>query len=97
LINFPEKSKMFLLHEPLEDNYLNFSVSNNRKDDIVTWNTRKAYPITLKVIKALKKNKVHVVDLENVGKGNMINILGKSKIFIDIGIHLVEIGLRVRL
>jgi len=87
LINFAEKSKMFLLHEPLEDDYLNFTISNDRKDDIVTWNTRKAYPITLKVIKALKKNKVHVVDLENVGKGNMINILGKSKIFIDIGIH----------
>ena len=87
LINFAEKSKMFFLHEPLEDDYLNFSISKDRKEDIVTWNTRKAYPITLKVIKALKKNKVHVVDLENVGKGNMINILGKSKIFIDIGIH----------
>ncbi|MCG2908009.1 MAG: hypothetical protein L7H12_03620, partial [Sulfolobales archaeon] len=87
LINSAEKSKMFLLHEPLEDEYLNFTISNDRKDDIITWNTRKAYPITLKVIKALKKNKVHVVDLENVGKGNMINILGKSKIFIDIGIH----------
>jgi len=87
LTNFIEKSKMFILHEPLEDDYLNFSVSIDRKEDIVTWNTRKAYPITLKIIKALKKNKVHVVDLENVGKGNMINILGKSKIFIDIGIH----------
>jgi hypothetical protein len=43
-------------------------VSKNGKEDIVTWNTRKAYPITLKVIKALKKNNVHVVDLENVGK-----------------------------
>jgi len=87
LINFAKTSKMFFLHEPLEDDYLNFSISKDRKEDIVTWNTRKAYPITLKVIKALKKNKVHVVDLENVGKGNMINILGKSKIFIDIGIH----------
>jgi hypothetical protein len=87
LTNFIEKSKMFILHEPLEDDYLNFSVSIDRKEDIVTWNTRKAYPITLKVIKALKKNKVHVVELENVGKGNMINILAKSKIFIDIGIH----------
>jgi len=87
LTNFAKTSKMFFLHEPLEDDYLNFSFSKDRKEDIVTWNTRKAYPITLKVIKALKKNKVHVVDLENVGKGNMINILGKSKIFIDIGIH----------
>jgi hypothetical protein len=87
LTNFAKTSKMFFLHEPLEDDYLNFSISKDRKEDIVTWNTRKAYPITLKVIKALKKNKVHVVDLENVGKANMINILGKSKIFIDIGIH----------
>jgi len=87
LTNFAKTSKMFFLHEPLEDDYLNFPISKDRKEDIVTWNTRKAYPITLKVIKALKKNKVHVVDLENVGKGNMINILGKSKIFIDIGIH----------
>jgi hypothetical protein len=87
LTNFIEKSKMFFLHEPLEDDYLNFSVSKDRKEDIVTWNTRKAYPITLKIIKALKKNKVRVIALENVGKSNMINILGKSKIFIDIGLH----------
>jgi hypothetical protein len=87
LTNFAKTLKMFFLHEPLEDDYLNFSISKDSKEDIVTWNTRKAYPITLKVIKALKKNKVHVVDLENVGKGNMINILAKSKIFIDIGIH----------
>jgi hypothetical protein len=87
LTNVAKTSRMFFLHEPLEDDYLNFSMSKDRKEDIVTWNTRKAYPITLKVIKALKKNKVHVVELENVGKGNMINILAKSKIFIDIGIH----------
>jgi hypothetical protein len=87
LTNFIEKSKMFFIHEPLEDDYLNFSVSKDRKEDIVTWNTRKAYPITLKIIKALKKNKVRVIALENVGKSNMINILGKSKIFIDIGHH----------
>ena len=87
LTNFAKTSNMFFLHEPLEDDYLNISISKDRKEDIVTWNTRKAYPITLKVVKFLKKNKVHVVYLENVGKGNMINILGKSKIFIDIGIH----------
>ena len=87
LTNFIEKSKMFFLHEPLEDDYFNFSLSKDRKKDIVAWNTRKAYPITLKIIKALKKIMVPVIALENAGKSNMINILGKSKIFIDIGLH----------
>jgi hypothetical protein len=79
---------IILIREPVEDEFLDAAskVDLNNKKNIIAWNSRKAYPLTLKLIKLLER-RFKVFNLGNVGKNNMIKILTSSKIFIDIGFH----------
>ena len=55
------------------------------KMDAVPWNVRKTYPMTFKLVKALRRRGFTAFDL-NVGKDRMVKILSKTKIFLGIGI-----------
>jgi hypothetical protein len=83
-----KKDSIVLIHEPIEEEFLNMArnVDLKEKCNVVTWNSRKAYPIAFKLVNLLKR-KFKVIDLYNVGKENMIKALSISKIFIDIGFH----------
>jgi len=79
---------IILVREPIGDEFLDVAnkVDLNNKKNIIAWNSRKTYPLTLKLVKLLER-KYKVFNLSNVGKNNMIKILTNSKIFIDIGFH----------
>ncbi|MCC5997546.1 MAG: hypothetical protein LM573_00545 [Thermofilum sp.] len=57
----------------------------HEKMDAAAWNVRKTYPITFKMVKALRRRGFTAFDL-NVGKDCMVKILSKTKIFLSIGI-----------
>jgi hypothetical protein len=82
-----QHQQVFFLHEPLEEDYLFQDRSYDGRDLGVAWNSRKAYPITLKIIKHLRKLSIPINPLYNVGKEKMREILSRTKIFIDIGFH----------
>jgi hypothetical protein len=83
-----DKNSIVLINEPVEEEFLNVGKKANpeEKSNVITWNSRKAYPMAFKLVNLLKR-KFKVVDLYNVGKRNMIKALSVSKIFIDIGFH----------
>lgn len=83
------KEKIVKLREPLEEEFLNVDVDFAAKQDIVTFNARKAFSIVNNVILKIKERDkaVKIIPLLNVGKEKMIKILSKSKVFIDIGFH----------
>jgi len=80
-------SKIVHVREPIEEDFLKPRIG--KKINLVAFNTRKAFSIVYKIIKKLNKvkDKLIIVQLENVGKQKMIDILSKSKVFVDIGIH----------
>jgi hypothetical protein len=82
-------NNIVMIREPLEEEFLERSkeVIQHEKIDVVAFNARKAYPLTFKLVKALRRHGIVVLDLKNVGKDRMIKILSKSKIFLDIGLH----------
>jgi hypothetical protein len=77
------------IHEPLEEEFLSKAkkIKHNEKIDAIAWNARKAYPSGLRLVRCLKKRGLPIFDLKNVGKNSMIEILSKTKIFLDIGFH----------
>jgi hypothetical protein len=83
-----DKNNIVLINEPIEEEFLNMARRMDLKEkcNVITWNSRKAYPIAFKLVNLLKR-KFKVIDLYNVGKENMIKTLLISKIFIDIGFH----------
>jgi len=87
------------VHEPIEEEFLSKAknINHGEKVDAIAWNARKAYPIAFKLVHILRRHGFLVYDLANVGKQNMIKILSKTKLFLDIGIHQVGIGLSVKL
>jgi len=82
------KNSIILINEPIEEEFLNAgkNVNPEEKYNIITWNSRKAYPIAFKLVNLLRR-RFKVIDLYNVGERNMIKALLTSKIFIDIGFH----------
>jgi hypothetical protein len=81
-----QHQQVFFLHEPLEEDYL-LHRSYNGRDLGVAWNSRKAYPISLKIIRYLRKWSIPINLLDDVGKEKMREILSRTRIFIDIGFH----------
>jgi hypothetical protein len=83
------KNDIILLREPLEEEFLGIArkVKCDIKSNVIAWNSRKAYPVALKLANILRKRGYIVLELKNVGKERMIKILLKSKVFIDVGIH----------
>jgi len=83
-----DKNSIVLINEPIEEEFLNMArkVDLDGKCDVITWNSRKAYPVAFRLAKLLRR-RFKVIDLYNVGKRNMIKVLSISKIFIDIGFH----------
>jgi len=77
------------VHEPIEEEFLSKAknINHEKKVNAIAWNTRKAYPIAFKLVHILRRHGFSVYDLANVGKQNMINLLSKTKLFLDIGIH----------
>ena len=82
-----QHQQVFFLHEPLEEDYLLQDISYDGRDLGVAWNSRKAYPITLKIVRHLRKLSIPINPLDNVGKEKMRKILSRTRIFIDIGFH----------
>ena len=82
------KNNIVLIREPIEEEFLNMARKVNlvKKCNVITWNSRKAYPIAFKLVNLLRR-RFKVIDLYDVGKRNMIKALSISKIFIDIGFH----------
>ena len=84
-----EQDKIILIREPLEEEYIKIAENSKlveHKEDSIAWNARKSYPITSKLVDLLSK-KYTIYRLDNVGKEKMIEILSKTKIYIDIGLH----------
>ncbi|PMP90954.1 MAG: hypothetical protein C0171_03825 [Caldisphaera sp.] len=84
-----EQDKIIVIREPLEEEYIKMAKNSKlveHKEDSIAWNARKSYPITSKLIDLLSK-KYTIYRLDNVGKEKMIEILSKTKIYIDIGFH----------
>lgn len=84
-----DKERIPILREPLEEEFLNAKINYDKKEDIVAFNARKAFSIVDRILSKLKKrNKtLKIIPLMNVGKEGMIKTLGKSKVFVDIGLH----------
>jgi len=84
-----DNDDIMLLREPLEEEFLDIAniVKRDTKSNVIAWNSRKAYPVALKLVNILRKHGYTVLELKNVGKEKMIKILLKSKVFIDVGIH----------
>ncbi|AWR99882.1 hypothetical protein [Metallosphaera hakonensis] len=83
-----EQDKILIIREPLEDEFIKKAkkVDLSKKENMIIWNSRKAYPIAAKLVKITKeKYKVYVA--KNIGKEGMIELLSKTKIYLDIGIH----------
>ncbi|MEM1661221.1 MAG: hypothetical protein QXM43_02130 [Desulfurococcaceae archaeon] len=83
------KNKVLLVREPIEEEFLNAHIDFQKKDDIITFNARKAFSIIYRLFSKVKQldSNVKVIPLMNVGKERMVRILSKSKVFIDIGHH----------
>jgi hypothetical protein len=81
--------RIIMLHEPIEEEFIRKAknINSTKKTNAVAWNGRKAYPVAFELIKMLKKRGITVFNLENVGKSRMIEVLSKTKIFLDVGIH----------
>ncbi|MEM4964362.1 MAG: hypothetical protein QXT13_09475 [Pyrobaculum sp.] len=81
--------KIYILREPIEDDFLNKEIDFSKKENLVTYNARKAFSIVNEILAKLstQRRDIKVIPLKNVGKTGMIDILSRSKVFIDIGIH----------
>jgi hypothetical protein len=86
--NNVDKSDIVLIREPIEEEFLNMAkkVNPEKKRNIITWNSRKSYPIAFKLVNLLRR-KFKIIELYDIGKENMIRALSISKIFIDIGFN----------
>ncbi|MEM2206876.1 MAG: hypothetical protein QXK16_06620, partial [Sulfolobales archaeon] len=84
-----DKSKVLIIREPLEEEFLNARISFENRKDIIAFNARKAFSITYKALSKVKQqnNDIKIIPLTNVGKEGMLRILSNSKVFVDIGLH----------
>lgn len=84
-----DKDKVFILREPLEDHFLNAQLDLKTKKNIITFNARKSFAITYKIISKIREydKKIKIVPLENVGREKMLYFLTLSKVYVDIGFH----------
>lgn len=84
-----DESKVCMLREPIEEEFLNTTISFNEKEDVITFNARKSFSIVYRALSKVKLWKKHVTifALRNIGRENMIKILKKSKVFVDVGHH----------
>ncbi len=74
----------------LPDYYVNirfieesYNLNLNDKENIVTYNPKKGYPFTRKIIEFA--NNIVFVPIENMTREDVINLLKKSKVYIDFG------------
>lgn len=83
------EKRVFLLREPLEEEFIYTDVNIRNKRDVVAFNARKAFSITYEAVSIIKKivRNVKIIPLLNVGKDGMLRLLSLSKVFIDIGLH----------
>jgi len=58
---------------------------NNKKENIVIYNPKKGFEFTKKIIKYAKD--IRFVPIENMSREEVINLLSKSKVYIDFGNH----------
>ncbi|AET33363.1 hypothetical protein P186_1961 [Pyrobaculum ferrireducens] len=80
---------IILLHEPLEEEFIKSALDANlpaKKENAVAWNRRKSNTVGYKLAKLLR-DRFKVYELFNVGKEKMVDILSRTKVFIDIGWH----------
>ena len=73
------------LSDYINDAYLNNSLSNTERENIVLYNPRKGFKFTKKIIQCAKDCKF--VALENFTNSEVKNLLNKSKVYIDFGNH----------
>ena len=73
------------LSDYINDDYLNNSLSVEKRENIVLYNPRKGFQFTKKIIHSAKNCKF--VALENLTNKEVKDLLNKSKVYIDFGNH----------
>lgn len=85
--------KIVIIHEPIEDVYIRMSRSSidirTLKKNVIAFNARKAFSVAYRAISLVNKLRpqIKIIPLYNVGRENMLKILQRSKVFVDVGIH----------
>lgn len=85
---FSKLSPLYYLSEYLSTEFLRTKVDVSRKENIVAYNPKKGFSFTKKIIAELKKNSdISTIPLVNMTRQQVIETLGRAKVYIDFGNH----------
>lgn len=79
--------KMLYLCGPLRDEYFNDKITEIEKENIIAYNPKKGIKFTEKLINAINTSNINVsiVAIENMHPYEIVQLLKKSKLYIDFG------------
>jgi hypothetical protein len=81
---FLKKNKIihYFIGDYINDNYINLNVDHVYKENIIVYNPRKGFNFTKKII---NKSKFKFIPIKNMNNTEVIELMKKSKIYIDFG------------
>ena len=82
---FSDLKPMFYLKGPINKAFIENNTKLSKKENIVAYNPKKGFSFTKKLIK--KGKDIQFVPLINMSRDEIINILQKTKVYIDFGNH----------
>jgi hypothetical protein len=85
LNNKIRKNLITYLSDYLNKDFINFATKKIPKANIVAFNPKKGYEFTKKLI--IQSKKIKFVPIINMNRSEVINLLKKSKVYIDFGNH----------
>jgi hypothetical protein len=80
---FSDLKPMFYLKRPINKAFIENSTKFSKKENIVVYNPKKGFSFTKKIIKFAKD--IIFVPIDNMTREEVINLLKKSKVYIDFG------------
>jgi hypothetical protein len=80
---FSDLKPMFYLKRPINKAFIENSTKFSKKENIVAYNPKKGFSFTKKIIKFAKD--IIFVPIDNMTREEVINLLKKSKVYIDFG------------
>jgi len=79
------QDKIYYLSDYLNKSFLETQTDLSKKENIVTYNPKKGFSFTKKIIYSAKD--IKFVPLSNMSRGELIKTLQRAKVYIDLGNH----------
>lgn len=86
---FSKLDPIYYLSDYLSMEFLKANIDTSRKEDIVTYNPKKGFSFTKRIINKLEKKfpSISVIPLANMTRQQVIETLSRAKVYIDFGNH----------